>query len=161
MKRYIQLTSPLIVLALMVASAVSVLATVHPAGAVNVFESSCGGGGTGTGGTGTGTTGGAGGVGGAAGGGSSVAGTSSGGTICDSQGDDFYEIMKNIINTVLVVLGMVAVVMIVIGGIRYTTSNGEASQIQSAKNTVLYAVVGLIVAILAFAIVNFVIDAFI
>lgn len=158
MKRYLQLTSPLIVLALMVASAVSILVTVHPAGAVNVFESSCGGGGTGTGGTGT--TGG-GGVGSAAGGGSSVAGTASGGTICDSQGDDFYEIMKTIINTILMVLGMVAVIMIVIGGIRYTTSNGEASQIQSAKNTVLYAVVGLIVAILAFAIVNFVVEAFI
>ena len=159
MKRYIQLTSPLIALALMVASAVSVLVTVYPAGAVNVFESSCGGG-TGTGGTGTGTTGG-GGVGSTAGGGSSVAGTASGGTICDSQGDDFYEIMKTIINTILMVLGMVAVIMIVIGGIRYTTSNGEASQIQSAKNTVLYAVVGLIVAILAFAIVNFVVEAFI
>lgn len=159
MKRYIQLTSPLIALAMIVAGAVSVLIAVHPAGAVNVFESSCGGGSGGTG-TGTGGTGNTGGAGGSAGGGS-LSGTSSGGTICDSQGDDFYEIMKTIINTILMVLGMVAVIMIVIGGIRYTTSNGEASQIQSAKNTVLYAVVGLIVAIFAYAIVNFVIEAFI
>ena len=68
--------------------------------------------------------------------------------------------MKNVINTFLVVLGMVAVIMIIIGGIRYTTSNGESAQIQAAKNTILYAVIGLVIAMLAFAIVNFVLDAF-
>jgi hypothetical protein len=50
--------------------------------------------------------------------------------------------------------------MIVLGGIRYTTSNGEASQVKGAKDTILYAVIGLIVAIMAFAIVNFVVDQF-
>jgi hypothetical protein len=50
--------------------------------------------------------------------------------------------------------------MIVIGGIKYTTSNGDSSAITSAKNTILYSVVGLVVAILAFAIVNFVLGAF-
>lgn len=159
MKKYIQFISPLIVLSMIIASTVSVLVLAHPAGAVNVFESSCGGGTT-PGGAGTGgNTGGSGSQGGAGGG--SLSGTASGGTICDSKGDDFYGIMKTIINTILMVLGMIAVIMIVIGGIRYTTSNGESSQIQSAKNTILYAVVGLIVAILAFAIVNFVIEAFI
>jgi len=60
----------------------------------------------------------------------------------------------------LVVMGMVAVIMIVVGGVRYTTSNGDSSAIKSAKDTILYAVVGLVVAMMAFAIVNFVIDRF-
>jgi multisubunit Na+/H+ antiporter MnhB subunit len=50
--------------------------------------------------------------------------------------------------------------MIIIGGIRYTTSNGESSQIKSAKDTIMYAVIGLVVAILAYSIVNFVVDQF-
>lgn len=66
-----------------------------------------------------------------------------------------------IVNILLFVLGAIAVVMIVIGGIRYATSGGDQSAITSAKNTILYAVVGLVVAILAYAIVNFVLDAFI
>ncbi len=68
--------------------------------------------------------------------------------------------IKWIVNVLLFVLGAVAVIMIIIGGIRYTTSNGEAAQLTSAKNTILYAVVGLVVAILAYAIVNFVLSAF-
>jgi hypothetical protein len=69
--------------------------------------------------------------------------------------------ITTIVNILLYLLGAIAVVMIVIGGIRYTTSNGESAQMTSAKNTILYAVVGLIVALLAYAIVNFVLDSFI
>lgn len=69
--------------------------------------------------------------------------------------------IQDIVNLMLFILGAIAVIMIVIGGIRYTTSNGDSSAITSAKNTILYAVVGLIVAILAYAIVNFVLDAFV
>jgi len=68
--------------------------------------------------------------------------------------------IKTIVNVLLFVLGAIAVIMIIIGGIRYSTSNGDSSQITGAKNTILYAVIGLIVAILAYAIVNFVLDAF-
>jgi hypothetical protein len=68
--------------------------------------------------------------------------------------------VKIIVNILLYILGAIAVVMIVIGGVRYTTSNGDSSAISGAKNTILYSVVGLIVAILAYAIVNFVVDAF-
>jgi hypothetical protein len=68
--------------------------------------------------------------------------------------------IKVIVNLLLYLLGAIAVIMIVIGGIRYTTSNGDSSSITSAKNTILYSVVGLVVAILAYAIVNFVITAF-
>lgn len=75
-------------------------------------------------------------------------------------GDELTEGIKTVVNVLLFILGAIAVVMIIIGGIRYTTSNGEASSIKSAKDTILYSVIGLVVAILAYAIVNFVIDAF-
>lgn len=68
--------------------------------------------------------------------------------------------IKTIVNILLFVLGAIAVIMIIIGGIRYTTSNGDANQTKAAKDTILYAVIGLVVAILAYAIVNFVISAF-
>ncbi len=84
-----------------------------------------------------------------------------GSNICGaSEKDDFATIAKNVINTLLYVVGIVAVVMIIIGGIRYASSNGDSSAIQGAKNTILYAVIGLIVAIMAFAIVNFVVARF-
>lgn len=80
--------------------------------------------------------------------------------VCNSTGDSAPNILKNVINTILFVLGMIAVIMIVIGGIRYTTSNGDSSSTKAAKDTILYAVIGLVVAMLAFAIVNFVVGAF-
>jgi hypothetical protein len=79
-------------------------------------------------------------------------------TLCGASAtDDAPSIVKTVINTMLFILGMIAVIMIIIGGIRYTTSNGDSSQVKAAKDTILYAVVGLVVAILAFAIVNFVV----
>ena len=65
----------------------------------------------------------------------------------------------NIINFVIGVGGLIAVVYIVIGGINYITSNGDAAKIAKAKNTILYALIGLLVAALAFAIVNFALGA--
>ena len=70
------------------------------------------------------------------------------------------ERIQTVVNIMLFILGAIAVIMIVIGGIKYTTSNGDSSAITSAKNTILYSVVGLVVAILAYAIVNFVLGAF-
>lgn len=67
---------------------------------------------------------------------------------------------KDITNILLFILGAVSVVMIIIGGIRYVVSAGEGSAVKGAKNTILYAVVGLVVALLAYAIVNFVITSF-
>lgn len=69
--------------------------------------------------------------------------------------------LQTIVNILLFVLGAIAVIMIVIGGIKYTTSNGDASALTSAKNTILYSVVGLVIALLAYAIVNFVLDQFV
>jgi len=83
-----------------------------------------------------------------------------GSAVCGAQGDSAAGIVKNVINTLLVVLGMIAVLMIVIGGIRYTTSAGDSSATKAAKDTVLYSVVGLVIAMLSFAIVNFVVKSF-
>ena len=65
-----------------------------------------------------------------------------------------------IVNMMLFILGAIAVVMIVIGGIRFVTSNGDASGVKGAKDTIMYSVVGLVVALMAYAIVNFVLTAF-
>lgn len=67
--------------------------------------------------------------------------------------------IKNVINIVLGVVGIVAVVMMIMGGISFITSQGDAGKVTKARNTILYGVVGLIVALLAFAIVNFVLDS--
>jgi hypothetical protein len=74
-------------------------------------------------------------------------------------GTDLKTFIKTIVNILLFVLGAIAVIMIIIGGIRYTTSNGDASAVKGAKDTIFYAVIGLVVAILAYAIVNFVISS--
>ena len=68
--------------------------------------------------------------------------------------------IKAVINVLLFIIGVVSVIMIILGGIKYVLSNGDSSQITSAKNTILYAVIGLVVALLAYAIVNFVVAQF-
>lgn len=80
-------------------------------------------------------------------------------TVCPS-GDDkgLFGLAKPIINTLLVIAGIVAVIVIIVGGISYTVSAGDPAKVKKAKDTVLYAVIGLVVAILAFSIVNFVVD---
>ena len=65
-------------------------------------------------------------------------------------------IIKNIVNVLLYVLGALSVIMIIMGGIRYTTSNGDASRIKAAKDTIMYAVIGLVVALLSSAIISLV-----
>ena len=65
--------------------------------------------------------------------------------------------IATILGTVYFIAGIVAVIVIIIGGIRYASSNGDSAGVQSGKNTILYAVVGLIVIIMAAAITNYVI----
>lgn len=60
-------------------------------------------------------------------------------------------------NIVFSIIGSLSTVFIVVGGLRYTISAGSPEQIQKAKNTILYAVVGLLVSVFAFTLVNFVI----
>ena len=64
-----------------------------------------------------------------------------------------------ITNTILYIVGIVSVVMLIYGGLRYVTSGGDSKKVTDAKNTILYAIIGLIVAVLSYAIVNFVINA--
>ncbi len=69
-------------------------------------------------------------------------------------------IFKTITNVMLFVIGAVSVIMLIIGGIRYTVSNGDSTAVQNAKNTIMYAIIGIIVALIAFAVVNFVVTSF-
>lgn len=64
----------------------------------------------------------------------------------------------NIVNGLLVVAGIAASVYLVVGGIRYITSQGESDQVDQAKNTILYALIGLIVIGVSAALVNFIIN---
>ena len=77
--------------------------------------------------------------------------------VCQAKNETGAEdLVKNIINILLTVASVVAVIMIIVGGIRYATSNGDSNQVTAAKNTIMYAVIGLVIAIFAYAIVNFV-----
>lgn len=81
---------------------------------------------------------------------------------CDQCPKDLFGnagVFKQITNTVLYIVGIIAVVMLIVGGIKYLLSGGDAKKVTDAKNTVLYAIIGLVIAFLAYAIVNFVITA--
>lgn len=81
---------------------------------------------------------------------------------CDGCPSDLFGdngVFKQITNTILYIVGIVAVIMLIVGGIRYVVSGGDAKKVTDAKNTILYAIIGLIICFLAFAIVNFVIAA--
>ncbi len=81
--------------------------------------------------------------------------TSTGGT---SSKTDIKGIIRTVVNALLFLIGAVSVIMIVVGGFRYVVSQGDSSAVASAKNTILYAVIGLVVALMAYAIVAFVVD---
>ncbi len=66
--------------------------------------------------------------------------------------------VTKVINTILGILGIVAVVVIIIGGIGFITSQGDSGKVIKEKNTILYGVIGMVVALLAYAIVNFVLN---
>ena len=76
---------------------------------------------------------------------------------CDGDVNEFPKAVQNIVSAIIVVIGIVAVIFIVVGGIQYITSSGDAAKTKKAKDTILYACIGLVIAALAFAIVNFVI----
>ena len=65
-------------------------------------------------------------------------------------------IFTRITNTMLFFIALTSVIMLVYGGLRYIISGGDSKKVTDAKNTILYAIIGLIIAILAYAIVNFV-----
>lgn len=65
-------------------------------------------------------------------------------------------VVTTAVNYLLFAVGALSVIMLIVGGIRYTVSGGNATAVTAAKNTVLYAIVGLIIALLAYAAINFI-----
>lgn len=80
--------------------------------------------------------------------------------ICQSNAGNVNTFAQNLVRLLLWAIGVISVIMIIVGGIFYTLSGGDASKIKRAKDTVLYSVIGLVVALLAYAIVNFVLNWF-
>lgn len=78
---------------------------------------------------------------------------------CDVATTDATSKINNIIHTIVnllsAIVGIVAVIMIIVGGFRYITSGGNDTSVTSAKNTILYAIIGLVVVALAQLIVRF------
>lgn len=68
-------------------------------------------------------------------------------------------VFSRLTNTILLVVGLISVIMLVYGGLRYILSGGDSKKVTDAKNTILYAIIGLIISLLAFAIVNFVLNS--
>ena len=76
--------------------------------------------------------------------------------LCGNQNEDADTLIKTVVNTMLFIVGLLSVIMIIIAGISYTTSGGDSGKVSKAKNTLTYSIVGLVVAFLAYAIVNWV-----
>jgi cytochrome bd-type quinol oxidase subunit 2 len=78
----------------------------------------------------------------------------------DVQGgsDNVNNIITDIINIFSIVVGIISVIMIIYGGFRYVTSGGDSGNVSSAKNTIIYAIIGLVIVALAQFIVQFVLD---
>ena len=79
--------------------------------------------------------------------------------IYPSNKADLMGVVNTIINVIIGIVGFVAVIMMIMGGISFITSQGDSAKVTKARNTILYGVVGLVVALLAFAIVNFVLKS--
>lgn len=73
----------------------------------------------------------------------------------DGVATDLFEVFQTITSIMLSLIGAVAVIMLIIGGFRYVVSGGDSSAIEGAKNTILYAIIGIVVAFLAYAAINF------
>ncbi|MDR1032908.1 MAG: pilin [Candidatus Nomurabacteria bacterium] len=81
----------------------------------------------------------------------------------DSQPSDLFGntgIFTQVTNTILFIVGALSVIMLIYGGLRYIISGGDSKKVTDAKNTIMYAIIGLIIAVLSYAIINFVIRAF-
>ncbi len=76
------------------------------------------------------------------------------GKLSDNQ---FGNVVRAVINILSVIVGAVSVIMIIIGGFRYVISNGDSNAVSGAKNTILYAIVGLVIVLFAQILVRFVI----
>jgi hypothetical protein len=73
-------------------------------------------------------------------------------------GTDIDNTIKFVVNILTLIVGVVAVIMVIVNGFRFITSNGDSNAVSAAKNGLLYAIVGLVIVALAQVIVRFVID---
>ena len=71
---------------------------------------------------------------------------------------NFQTLLVAILNSIIGIVGLVAVVFVIIGGVQYITSSGDAGKVKKAKDAILYASIGIAICALAFAIVNWVIS---
>ena len=83
-----------------------------------------------------------------------------GSEVCANQDEDAGALIGTLVNVLLFIVGSLAVIMIIVSGIWYVISSGDAGKVARAKNTLMYSVVGLVVAFVAYAIVNWVLDLF-
>ena len=67
-------------------------------------------------------------------------------------------LVATVVNILSIIVGIAAVIMIIVGGFKYVASGGDANKVSSAKSTLIYAIVGLLIAVLAQFIVHFVLD---
>lgn len=87
------------------------------------------------------------------------AGNGANSTYCQNKSEGetkVKSVMKSVVDVLLMTVGVISIVMIVVGGIMFALSSGDASKVTKARNMVIYAVVGLVVALFASAIINFV-----
>ncbi|MDO4398975.1 MAG: pilin [Candidatus Saccharibacteria bacterium] len=80
-------------------------------------------------------------------------------TPIEGKGNNLTSDVTDILTNIIAVLGVACVVVMIIGGVNYMTSSGDASKVEKGKKTILYGLIGLIVCALAFVIVNFVIGS--
>ena len=80
-----------------------------------------------------------------------------GGGACN--GNAFEGFLKKVVNILIFIIGAISVIMIIVGGLRYVLSGGDQNSVKAGKDTILYAVIGLVVSLMAYAIVNFVIGS--
>ena len=78
---------------------------------------------------------------------------------CSASGGGLNELLRKIINIFSVIVGAVAVIMIIIGGFRYVISSGNDQAVSGAKNTIIFALVGLVIVALSQFVVHFVIGS--
>ena len=76
----------------------------------------------------------------------------------DSDENPVFDVINQIIDIFSIIVGAVSVIMIIVGGLRYITSAGDSGNVTAAKNTILYAIVGLVIVVFAQFIVKFVIN---
>lgn len=88
---------------------------------------------------------------------SSIGGTIDKG-VCVTGGTSINSVIKALVNLISIFVGVLSVIMLMVGGFKYTTSSGDSGKVSSAKNTIIYSIVGLLIALFAQSIVWFVLE---